>query len=244
MQLYDYDGMDMVVSKFPMLASDSVPWISEADMIEVDRAMIEDLHIELLQMMENAGRHLARLVLESASPKTVTVAAGSGGNGGGGLVAARHLANSGVEVVVAATRPKNEMTPVAAHQRDILERMGVEFVDELRKADVVIDALIGYSLKGAPRGVTADLVEATAGAAVVVALDTPSGLNVSSGAVPGRAVRADATMTLALPKAGMRTSDLVGELYLADISVPPSITDRFGSHPLFTSVGISRIVES
>ena len=75
--------------------ADAIGWISETDMIEVDRVMIEDLHIELIQMMENAGRSLALVVRELASPDAkVVVAAGSGGNGGGGLVAARHLTNA------------------------------------------------------------------------------------------------------------------------------------------------------
>ena len=55
-------------------------------MIEVDRVMVEDLKIELIQMMENAGRNLARLVLDLFNPASASVYAGSGGNGGGGVV--------------------------------------------------------------------------------------------------------------------------------------------------------------
>lgn len=226
---------------FPTIAPDSVPWIDEADMIEVDRVMIDDLHIELLQMMENAGRHLARLVLEGANPRTVAVAAGSGGNGGGGLVAARHLANAGVEVAVVTTRSIEDMTAAPAHQLDILERMGVAVVDALPSVDVVVDALIGYSLRGAPRGRSAELIRQSAEASIVVSLDTPSGLDVNTGDVPGDAVRADAALTLALPKVGLRSSELVGELYLADISVPPAVAREFGSAPRFPPGGIARL---
>jgi len=140
---------------------DQVAWITETDMIEVDRVVIEDLHIELIQMMENAGRALARLVLEAASPTTVAVVAGSGGNGGGGLVAARHLANAGANVLVVTTRPRTGMTAVTAHQMDILERMGVEQVDAVPDVDIVIDAVIGYSLRGAPRGPSERLIRET-----------------------------------------------------------------------------------
>ncbi len=214
----------------PTIDPNDVAWITEADMIEVDRVMIEDLHIELLQMMENAGRNLARLVLDLAAPTRVAIAAGSGGNGGGGLVAARHLANAGVDVTVTTTRPGNELSPVPAHQFDILQRMGVPTAPTIGAADVVIDALIGYSLRGAPSGRSAELIEAVnTHAATVVSLDTPSGLDVTTGATPGAAVRADATLTLALPKVGMRDSDVVGALYLADISVPRSVTAAYGS---------------
>jgi NAD(P)H-hydrate epimerase len=214
----------------PTIRRDDVAWITEADMIEVDRVMIEDLHIELLQMMENAGRNLARLVLDLAAPARVAVAAGSGGNGGGGLVAARHLANAGIDVTVATTRPGSELSPVPAHQLDILRRMGMPIATDLGEADVVIDALIGYSLRGAPGGRSAELINAVnAHPATVVSLDTPSGLDVTSGATPGAVVRANATLTLGLPKIGMRDSDVVGALYLADISVPRPITADYGS---------------
>ena len=174
---------------------------------------------------------------------STAVAAGSGGNGGGGLVAARHLANAGVDVAVVTTRPRDRMSPVPAHQLDILERMGVERRDSLpRDVDVVIDAVIGYSLRDAPSGASESLIRSSADAATVVSLDTPSGLDVTDGSTPGAVVTADATMTLALPKAGLRDSPYVGELYLADISVPPSVTATFGSAPPpFGSDGLLRV---
>ena len=60
----------------------NIAWITESDMIEVGR-------IELLQLMENAGRNLARLVLDRFTPTRVVVVVDSGGNGGGRMVAAR-----------------------------------------------------------------------------------------------------------------------------------------------------------
>lgn len=215
----------------PRVTPDGVAWISEADMVEIDRIMIEELHIELVQMMENAGRNLARLVLDLYSPRTVSVAAGSGGNGGGGLVAARHLANAGVEVTVTTTRPPDELSGVVAHQHGIVRRMGLTESDEVADADVAIDAVIGYSLRGAPRGRSAILIEAMGSARHVVSLDTPSGLDVTTGNAPGAVVTPQATLTLALPKLGLRRAAVVGDLYLADISVPPSVTADFGCPP-------------
>ncbi len=220
---------------YPTVAAGQLAWIDERQMIEVDRVMIEDLGIELLQMMENAGRNLARLVLDGWGPRRVAVAAGSGGNGGGGMVAARHLTNAGVEVVVTTTREPGELRGVPAHQFEILDRMGVRHVDQLSAADVVVDAVIGYSLRGAPTGKSAKLIDqinvAAAAGVAVVSLDTPSGLDVTTGESPGAVVVADATMTLALPKIGMRTAAPVGALFLADISVPRSVTAPFGAAP-------------
>jgi len=63
-----------------------LPALTTEQMREVDRVMVEDLHIELVQMMENAGRGLAELAIDRFSPGSVTVLAGPGGNGGGGPV--------------------------------------------------------------------------------------------------------------------------------------------------------------
>ena len=221
-----------MTSSVPSVSPAAIGWLTEAQMIEVDRVMIEDLQISLLQMMENAGRNLAQLVLDRFAPATVTVLAGSGGNGGGGLVAARHLANRGVDVSVTLGQPVEKLSPVPAHQYAILQRMGVDAITAPRRADVVVDALIGYSLSGAPRGRVGELISSISGIGErVVSLDTPSGLDVTDSSVPGLVVDADATLTLALPKIGLRDSPLVGKLYLADISVPPSVYDAIGVGP-------------
>ncbi len=87
-----------------------IPYLTTAQMVEVDRAMIEDYHIELIQMMENAGRNLAHLArsrffVGQATGKKVIVLAGTGGNGGGVLVCARRLHNWGAKVRVFLSKP-------------------------------------------------------------------------------------------------------------------------------------------
>lgn len=210
--------------------SDRSGWLTEAQMIEVDRVMIDDLGIELIQMMENAGRNLAQLAIDRYAPSRVVVCAGSGGNGGGGMVAGRHLANRGVEVEIVTTRRLDELQGVPAHQRRILEEMGVPVVDTWAGADVILDAVIGYSLRGAPTGRSLELIDAmNADAAPVLSLDTPSGLDVTTGDAPGAVVRADATLTLAAPKIGLADSEAVGDLFVADISVPPFVLTDLGA---------------
>lgn len=219
-----------------------VPAIDVEQMREVDRAMIEDYRIELIQMMENAGRNLADLARRRFSPRSVTVLAGSGGNGGGGLVAARHLHNRGTSVSVSLA--SENLSPVAAHQLDILTRMGVEVRDEPVAATLVIDALIGYSLDGPARGRYRDLIEwANLTGSSVLALDTPSGLDLTTGTPHPPCVRADATMTLALPKVGLARAQQVGELFLADISVPASLFSTMGLvvPPVFESDAIREL---
>ena len=197
-------------------------------MREVDRAMVEDMRIELMQMMENAGRSLAELALARFDAADVLVLAGPGGNGGGGLVAARHLSNRGSLVTVVLS-DIDHMTPVAARQLDILRRMGVEVISEPRGANLVIDALIGYSLRGHPTGRAAELITWTnEHSSAVLSLDVPSGLDVTTGLAGAPCVGATATMTLALPKLGLLEAAQVGELYVADISVPALVYQRMG----------------
>lgn len=215
---------------------DDVPFLSTDQMIEVDRAMIENYHIELIQMMENAGQalaHLARSRFFNGDPRgnRVVVLVGTGGNGGGALVCARRLHNYGATVQVFATKPDDQFTPVPAHQLEILQRMSVPVAQagEIgeQPADLVIDGIIGYRLEGAPYGAAGDLIRwANSQAAPVLSLDAPSGVDTTTGTAFEPAIQATATMTLALPKKGLRAEGIsvhVGELYLADISVPPEL---------------------
>lgn len=232
---------------WPIYSGD-VPYLTTEQMIEVDRAMMHDYKIELIQMMENAGRNLAHLARElffDGDPrgKIVVVLAGTGGNGGGALVSARRLHNYGAQVTVFTTKADADFSPIPAHQLDILRRMQVSVapaddISQLGRPDLILDGVIGYSLKGAPRGAAGDLIRWTNAQDVpILALDAPSGVDTTTGTVFDPAVKATATMTLALPKEGLRAmgvDDQVGELYLADISVPP---DLYAEPALAVQVG-------
>jgi NAD(P)H-hydrate epimerase len=92
---------------------------------------------------------------------------------------------------------------------------------------LVIDALIGYSLRGAPRGKAAELIATCNEVATrVISLDIPSGMDSTSGDTPGVAVRADTTLTLALPKTGL--AKFSGDLYLGDIGIPQEVYKEIG----------------
>ena len=212
------------------------------EMVEVDRLMIDVYRIDLVRMMENAGRGLAmlareRFLVRSPEEKTVVVLAGTGGNGGGVLVCARRLHGWGADVHIVTTRPHDAFRPIPADQLSILRRMGLEArpsdeLGDLPQADLVLDGVIGYSLAGAPRGAAADLIRwANVQTAPILSLDVPSGMDPGAGLIHDPAVRASATLTLALPKHGLLSPlarAQTGELYLGDISVPPSLYARIG----------------
>jgi len=220
--------------EFRTEAGHVVPAITAAQMREVDRIAVEEFGLGLLQMMENAGRNLAGNVMEllDTAAGRVVVLAGAGGNGGG-IACARHLHNHGFDVAIVLDREAATLTGAPAAQLATLAAAGLvpansgEAPGLVHGADLVVDALIGYSLAGAPRGRTAELIElCNASASRVLALDVPSGLDATTGETPGLVVRPDRTLTLALPKTGL--ARVPGDLYLADIGIPPEVYARLG----------------
>jgi NAD(P)H-hydrate epimerase len=212
-----------------------VPAVTAVEMREIDRIAMEETGPNLFQMMENAGRNLALFVLEVMRRKKregpVVVLAGTGGNGGGGICAARHLANreENVRLLIAENKGLGE---VPAFQRHVYLAAGGVEGDRKKlseeKPSLIVDALIGYSLKGRPGGAVAELIGWINGSgAEVVSLDVPSGVDATTGEAGEPWVRADSTLTLALPKTGL-VPQRSGDLYLADIGIPAECYTRAG----------------
>jgi NAD(P)H-hydrate epimerase len=226
-----------LLDQLPSVGADELPWLSVEQMREVDRIAVEEVGMLLEQMMENAGRSLAAVARHmlggSAAGKRVEVLAGPGGNGGGGLVAARHLAAAGAVVSVTLERRPAELPQVPARQHALARAAGVPVAHvgpPEGEAQLVVDSLLGYGQSGPPRGATVGLIDWTSGRRVL-ALDAPSGLELASGSLHEPYVRAEATLTLALPKQGLRAAaarEAVGQLLLADISVPSAVYARLG----------------
>lgn len=214
-----------------------IPAVTRLQMEKIDNLMINNYGISLLQMMENAGRNLAelarKLLGEDFMNAKILVVCGGGNNGGGGMAAVRHLHNWGADVTVALANPVKSLKKAPKHQLNSIKQMEVDIKNNFPKENypVIIDALIGYGLKGAPRGKVAEWIRwINEQDAVIIALDIPSGLDADSGQTPGDCIVADATLTLALPKIGMRENNskqYIGDLYLADISVPQELLRIF-----------------
>ncbi|HGY54124.1 MAG TPA: NAD(P)H-hydrate epimerase [Caldithrix abyssi] len=230
----------LAANLFPRYSLKAIPVVNKAQMVEVDRLMIEEYGISLERMMENAGRNLAilasvRFLKPYRESKRVAVLAGSGGNGGGALVCARHLHNRGVYVDIFLTKDPGQYRGVPAEQLNIVKRMGINILDQAPSSEsasyhLIVDGIIGYSLRDAPTGGAALLIKwANKTGIPVLSLDIPSGMNCNTGEIHSPAIKADATMTLALPKTAFlnpSAKEYFGELYLADISVPPSLYTR------------------
>lgn len=238
------------------LRGSSLPAVTAQEMREVDRLMLEDVGISLLQMMEQAGHHLARaaqrMAVRSAGSRQIVVLVGRGNNGGGGLVAARYLRNWGFPVRVVLAAPPESYKDAPAHQLAITRKLKMSPEEQvadrcLSEAALVVDALIGYGLEGPPHGGIGELIHrVNRSRAPVLSLDIPSGLDATSGVPFEPCMRARVTLTLALPKTGLLkrgARGLVGDLYLADIGVPAAVYERLGLEvgPIFRRGDVLKI---
>ncbi len=228
----------MVNSKIEAFKTDTgidVTAITTDQMREVDRIAMDETGPNLFQMMENAGRNLALQAIEVLGSgwkeANIVVLAGLGGNAGGGICAARHLANRQANVRLALSNP-DRLGEVPAFQRKIFHSTSAKEVEIAnltgKRPDLIIDAVIGYSLKGAPRGVALELIQwANETGAPILSLDVPSGVDSTTGAAEGEYIQAKWTMTLALPKTGL-LPDKTGGLFLADIGIPEAVYVKMG----------------
>jgi NAD(P)H-hydrate epimerase len=144
------------------------------------------------------------------------------------MTAARHLHNWGAHVEVLLVGDENQLKEIPLQQWRISQKLGIaQSTVDLSNADLIMDALLGYGAKGDPRPPLADWIRLANGSnCPILSLDAPSGLDTTTGIPGSPCMRAAATLTLALPKTGLldpRARGFVGELYLADIGVPPEL---------------------
>ena len=224
-----------MIKKFITKDGLTVPAVTKEQMIEVDRIAVEETGPNLYQMMENAGRNLALniidLIKEKSPGKKVLIFAGTGGNGGGGICAARHLLNHGYEPFVILSN-EEKMRDIPAYQLGIFRKAGGQIIP-IEKAndinpDIIVDAIIGYSLISAPRGKVLEMINfINKNNIPTISLDIPTGVLATSGENPGEFVKPDKTITLALPKTGL-SPEKCGEIILADIGIPATVFEKAG----------------
>ncbi|MFN8594156.1 MAG: NAD(P)H-hydrate epimerase [Thermomicrobiales bacterium] len=238
----------------------SMPPLAPDQMAQIDRFMTEIVGVDVLQLMELAGQAVAAWARErflggNARGKKVLILAGSGGNGGDGMVAARLLHAWGAQPTVWLSHDPAALRGAAAHHLRSLQALAVPLVlpsgeiPTLPDSDLLIDALLGFGLSGAPTGTAARLIEAAnSHAAPTLAVDLPSGLDARTGEPYAPCIRATGTLTLALPKTGLLAPvarPFVGDLAVADIGVPAAAYAHLGVEvpPLFGQASIVRVMD-
>lgn len=225
----------------------TIPAVTVNQMREVDRIMVEEIGVSIIMMMENASRNIAvfaRKLLEgSVLNKTIVILCGKGNNGGDGLGAARHLTNFGAKCEIILSTSPDELRNEPKVQLEVLKHIGVPILEadktnreflitKINSADLIIDALLGYNLKGNPREPITTLIQlANQSNRLILAVDIPSGMSGDTGEANKPTIVAKYTLTLALPKVGLledMAKEYVGELYLADLSVPERVYEKIG----------------
>jgi ADP-dependent NAD(P)H-hydrate dehydratase / NAD(P)H-hydrate epimerase len=200
--------------------------LTTAEMAQADRLAIAG-GTPGITLMENAGRAVADAAGALQGQRLVIVA-GPGNNGGDGFVAARHLAERGYAVRVSFVGDKNRLQGDAALAADqwsgpVEPASPVSLTD----CDIIIDALFGAGLDREVEGLPRAMIKAmNAAATPVVAVDLPSGINGTTGAVMGAAVNAARTVTFFRRKTGhvlMPGRLHCGVIEVADIGIPDSV---------------------
>ena len=214
----------------PLVSRTMIELLTNAEMAEADRLTIAD-GVAGIELMEKAGRAVADAAGALLQGRRVLIVAGTGNNGGDGFVAARHLAERGFAVrfslVGDAARLKGDAALAAGRWSGPVEQASpVSLVD----CDIVIDALFGAGLDREVEGLPRAMIRAMNGAAApVIAVDLPSGVNGTTGAVMGSAVKATHTVTFFRRKVGHML--LPGRLHcgaiqVADIGIPAGVLEK------------------
>ena len=223
--------------------------VTAEEMRQADNTAINEYGIPGIVLMENAGQAVVKQVekmLGDLSGKKAAIFCGGGNNGGDGLVIARHLFNKGCEVRLYFLTDPEVFRGDALTNYKIITNLGIDGFQltegnrlnvarmALWSADIAIDAIFGTGMH--------DNVQDTALAVInmlnesntpVVSVDIPSGLSSLNGQALGAAVQADATVTFGYCKLGLTlpaARDYVGELIVADISIPVQVEECLDVH--------------
>ena len=236
--------------------------------LDVD-LMQEPDGFKLEQLMELAGLSVATAFVEAfptsdETPTRVVVVCGPGNNGGDGLVAARHLHHFGYPVTVVV--PKPGRNPYFRNLEQQCRDLGINVLSDLQAAsrkdndgdrcgtlvqhfDVVIDAMFGFSFKGAPRPPFDDIIailnrdqalpsssslaSSSSPGLRILSVDIPSGWDVEAGDLTGKGLRPDVLVSLTAPKLCAKqlsssSSARTVRHFLGGRFVPPHIRDKYG----------------
>jgi NAD(P)H-hydrate epimerase len=222
--------------------------VTAQTMQAIDRQAIEEFGIPVLELMERAGQSCADAIISGfGSAVSAAVIAGKGNNGGDGYVIARLLRQAGWRVSVYVLAERSRISGDAAANLDRLPPDSVAFCprkgqlagryrDEISRAELIVDAMLGTGLSSDVSGVYREAVEiVNASGRPVLAVDIPSGIHGTTGRILGDAVRATATVTFACAKLGhilFPGAEHTGRLIVADIGIPPQVMEAAPGYDL------------
>ncbi|WP_058486265.1 bifunctional ADP-dependent NAD(P)H-hydrate dehydratase/NAD(P)H-hydrate epimerase [Defluviitalea phaphyphila] len=213
------------------------------EMREIDNISINKMGIPGIVLMENAVLSIVKEIkdyLKNINNPKVAIVCGQGNNGGDGLGVARHLHNYGIDVdIVFIGNPdllKNDakinfkITENLSINKRILNLNSIiddDIINIIRKSDLIVDAIFGTGLTRKIEGILSELIDLiNFYGKYIISIDIPSGIDSRTGEILGNAIKANKTVTLALPKSGLYLypgTEFVGELVIADIGIPKEV---------------------
>ncbi|MEC7816400.1 MAG: NAD(P)H-hydrate dehydratase [Pseudomonadota bacterium] len=210
----------------PMQSANSLPEpLFAADAVrQMDRYLIDTQGVDGFELMQSAARSAFRQLLKRwPNPRNLLVLCGAGNNGGDGYLIAANAHRHGIQASCLAVAPTGKLTGDAhrAFERTIAEGVSVHelagmaesaLAERLASAELVVDAMLGTGVTGAPREPFASVIRAVNGlpGTPVLAVDVPSGLNATTGHAEGEVIQADLTVTFIGAKAGLYTGTGAG----------------------------------
>jgi NAD(P)H-hydrate epimerase len=228
-------------------------------MQEIDRQAIEEFGIPGLDLMENAGQSCVDALISGFGPTgSATIIAGKGNNGGDGYVIARLLRQAGWNVIVHVLAERSQISGDAAIN---LERLPHDIVayapphecqvparyrDDITRADVIVDAMLGTGLQDDVSGIYREAIEIINDSGrPVLSVDIPSGIHGTTGRILGDAVRASVTVSFAIAKLGhvlFPGAEYSGRLIIADIGIPPHLMEAAPGYELLNAEAVSPLL--
>jgi NAD(P)H-hydrate epimerase len=214
-------------------------YLNAADAAALDGELMSTPGFSLEQLMELAGLSVAEAVYQVLPPSPasgmkpkVLLVCGPGNNGGDGLVAARHLVFFGYECVVVYPKKsaKQHFVNLVQQCKDVDVSILDEMPSDLDNFDGIVDAIFGFSFKGAPREPFAtalqQMIDAQQNGNVpVISVDVPSGWNVDEGDVAGTGFVPDVLVSLTTPKESAR--QFKGRHFVGGRFLPPKLAEKY-----------------
>ncbi len=183
--------------------------VSAREMKQLDDNTITRTGIPSLVLMERASMAVAKCVMDYLGNNTdrILVVAGNGNNGADGICTGRILTEYGYLVDICLLQGSHGYTEELILQKKIADTYGIDFFMEnevdFSQYKVIVDAIFGVGLNRAVQGMACDMIDRINDSkAYVISVDIPSGINASTGAVCGAAVKADETVTFGFYKCG------------------------------------------
>lgn len=194
---------------------------------QLDNLAATKYNIPVSVLMDNAGRAVFKQIEKDTNAEEYAIFCGKGNNGGDGIVLARYLKEAGKNVCVYLTSDVDEFSSDVKDAYNKACEAGVIFKSHKESVSsdaVIVDALLGISSVGAPRGNIKEAIDIILSLKnTVVSIDVPSGISADTGSFSECAVKADYTYTLALDKVGLNVypgREYAGEKKVLDIGIP------------------------